>query len=67
MSRIIITTHTEFRVGRRVGNEVFIDIDELSKEDRRNLELWTKAYPDAVRPTPLPERHQPKSELRTDV
>jgi hypothetical protein len=56
MSRIIITTHTELRVGRRVGNEVFVDTDELSKEDRKALHLWIKAYPDAVRPDPTPEQ-----------
>jgi hypothetical protein len=66
MSRIIITTHTELRVGRRVGNEVFVDTDELSKEDRKALDLWMKAYPDAVRPDPTPAQVEPV-DTRPDV
>src|SRR5580704_3192335 len=66
MSRIIITTHTELRVGRRVGNEVFIDTDELSKEDRKALDLWVKAYPDAVRPDSTPAQVEPV-DTRPDV
>jgi hypothetical protein len=59
MSRIIITTHTELRVGRRVGNEVFVDTDELSAADHKALNLWMDAYPDAVRPDPTPAQVEP--------
>jgi hypothetical protein len=52
MSRIIIKTKSRFSFGMRIGDETFVDTDKLPESDRTIVRLWTKNYPETVRPDP---------------
>jgi hypothetical protein len=52
MSKIIIKTKSRFSFGMRIGDETFVDTDKLPESDRTIVRLWTKNYPETVRPDP---------------
>jgi hypothetical protein len=49
MGRYIITTKSPFTFGKRIGGEVFVDVDELTKPQKDTFRLWMKHYPETVR------------------
>jgi hypothetical protein len=73
MSRIIIKTKSRFSFGMRIGDETLVDTDKLPESDRTIVRLWTKNYPETVRPDPgvdgpeVSDRPPAPADTRPDV